>query len=49
MAAAAMTFTAVPLTLYPDMFPGPLGLPGERRCGIGFVRPYRYASPLSNA
>ena len=20
-----MTFTAVPLTLYPDMFPGPLG------------------------
>jgi tRNA (guanine37-N1)-methyltransferase len=22
---AAMTFTAVPLTLYPDMFPGPLG------------------------
>jgi len=25
MAAAAMTFTAVPLTLYPDMFPGPLG------------------------
>src|SRR3546814_7765143 len=25
MAAAAMSFTAVPLTLYPDMFPGPLG------------------------
>lgn len=25
MAAAVMTFTAVPLTLYPDMFPGPLG------------------------
>src|SRR3546814_20018892 len=22
---AVMTFTAVPLTLYPDMFPGPLG------------------------
>ena len=21
-----MTFTAVPLTLYPDMFPGPLGV-----------------------
>src|SRR3546814_11358350 len=25
MAAAAMSFTAVPLTLYPDMFPAPLG------------------------
>jgi tRNA (guanine37-N1)-methyltransferase len=25
MAALVMTFTAVPLTLYPDMFPGPLG------------------------
>ena len=25
MAAAVMTFTAVPLTLYPDIFPGPLG------------------------
>src|SRR5690349_17072019 len=25
MGAAVMTFTAVPLTLYPDMFPGPLG------------------------
>ena len=25
MAAADMSFTAVPLTLYPDMFPGPLG------------------------
>ena len=21
-----MTFTAVPLTLYPEMFPGPLGI-----------------------
>src|SRR3546814_11989121 len=25
LAAAAMSFTAVPLTLYPDIFPGPLG------------------------